>query len=80
MPKLSPRSTRECERLLQHHGFLFACRDGPHDIWEHPTNGRSVSLPRNRRSGGIPVGTLKGILRQAGITHEEALEFWGISG
>lgn len=80
MAKLCPRSTRDCEKLLQHHGFRFACRSGPHDIWQHPTNGRTVSLPRSRGSGGIPVGTVKEILRQAGISREEALRFWGITG
>jgi predicted RNA binding protein YcfA (HicA-like mRNA interferase family) len=78
MARLSPRSTRQLEQLLQAHGFRYDGREGPHDVWIRSSDGRGVALPRNRRSGQVSVGTVMGILRRAGISREEALRFWGI--
>jgi predicted RNA binding protein YcfA (HicA-like mRNA interferase family) len=77
MPRLTPRSSQEVEALLSHFGFRLGHRGKGHDIWVRDADGRSVSVPRNRRSGGIPVGTLKFILIQAGVSREEAVSFWG---
>lgn len=75
MARLVPRSTREVERLLARFGFRFS-RRGKEDVWKRDTDGRVVVVPRGRSAGEIPVGTLKAILWQAGISREEALSFW----
>jgi predicted RNA binding protein YcfA (HicA-like mRNA interferase family) len=75
MGRLLPRSTREIEHLLTHFGFRFA-HHGKEDIWLRETDRRVVAVPRNRSSGQIPVGTVKGILFQAGISREDAISFW----
>jgi predicted RNA binding protein YcfA (HicA-like mRNA interferase family) len=79
MPRLIPRSSREVEALLRHLGFRLDRPGKGHDIWARDADGRCVSLPRDRPSGGIPVGTLKFILIQAGISRQDALSFWGRS-
>lgn len=78
MARLPPRSTREVEELLQHCGFRFDRVGRYHHVWVHESKRTEVSVPRNRASGGIPVGTLVGILRLAGIQRSTALTFWGI--
>ena len=78
MARLPSRSTREIEDLLRHFGFRLDHR-GKEDIWKRDSDGRVVVVPRNRPAGAIPVGTVKAILSQAGISREEAMEFWGIS-
>ena len=77
MPRLLPRSTREIERLLARFEFRFD-HHGKEDIWVRDADRRVVAVPRNRPSGKIPVGTVKGILIQAGISREDAIAFWGI--
>ena len=79
MARVPPRSSCEIEDLLSYHGFHFdrAGKKG-HDLWAPPLPGRPVLVPRNRRSGGIPEGTVRAILREAGISREDALAFWGI--
>jgi len=64
------------ERLLQHFGFTFR-RHGKEDVWGRASDGRTVIVPRNRAGADqIPIGTIKGILSQAGISRQEAIEFW----
>jgi predicted RNA binding protein YcfA (HicA-like mRNA interferase family) len=79
MPRLPPRSSRQIEQLLAHFGFRFdrAGKSG-HDLWAPPLPGRSVAIPRNRRSGEISDGTVMAVLREARITRAQALKFWGI--
>ena len=75
MARLLPRSTREIEQLLRRFGFRLDHR-GKEDIWTRDRDGRVIAVPRNRRANEIPVGTVKGILIQAGISREEAVSFW----
>jgi len=76
MGRLPPRSTQEIALLLSEFGFRLDHLGKGHDIWLRDQDGRTVSVPRNRRSGEIPVGTVKSILLQAGISREEAVAFW----
>jgi len=66
------------EQLLGHFGFHLS-RRGKEDVWRNDATGRIVVVARGRSSGQIPVGTVRSILRQAGISREEALGFWGIA-
>jgi len=78
MGRLPPRSTQQVESLLRLFGFRPLRQSGRHNVWVHEERQRAVAVPRNRGSGGIPRGTLIGILKIAGISRAEALEFWGI--
>jgi predicted RNA binding protein YcfA (HicA-like mRNA interferase family) len=44
---------------------------GSHEIWWSPANGRSTMVPNH--PGDIPEGTVRAILRQAGIAPDEFL-------
>jgi len=76
MARFPARSSRQIEELLAHFGFRFD-RTGRHgDLWAPPLPGRPVPVPRNKSF--IPGGTVQAILREAGISRAQALEFWGI--
>ena len=66
-------SSKEVAWLLQQFGITFK-RHGKEDIFEGFYKGklRTVIVPRNKK--GIPRGTLSSILRQAGISKNEAEE------
>lgn len=38
---------------------------GSHEVWRHKDTGRKVTLPRHR--GDMAEGTLRAVLREAGI-------------
>ncbi|MEZ5339466.1 MAG: type II toxin-antitoxin system HicA family toxin [bacterium] len=71
MGRLAGFSYRELTRRLRRLGFLFD-RQGPgsHEIWRR-SDGTKVSIPRH--SGDLPEGTIRAILRAAGIEVEEFL-------
>jgi hypothetical protein len=62
-------------QLLRHFGYELA-RQGKHDTWHGFRAGRSRSaqVPRDRAS--LALKTLYSILAQAGITKQEARDFW----
>ncbi len=68
-------SSHDVATLLGKIGIHFK-RHGKEDIYEGVFRGkvRVVIVPRNKRSipRSIPKGTLASILRQAGLTREEA--------
>jgi predicted RNA binding protein YcfA (HicA-like mRNA interferase family) len=68
--KLKPYSFREVILLLSKLGFRIIRQKGSHIILKGIHNGiqRTVVVPRHKE---IAIGTLKGILFQAGITIEE---------
>jgi predicted RNA binding protein YcfA (HicA-like mRNA interferase family) len=54
---------RELEKLLQRAGFVKHA-GGRHDIW---VKSGFPPIPVHRHKGDIPIGTLKNILKQAGL-------------
>jgi predicted RNA binding protein YcfA (HicA-like mRNA interferase family) len=66
MGRLAGFSYREVARRLRSFGFQFD-RQGPgsHEIWRHSATGRKVTIPHH--SGDMAEGTLRAILREAGI-------------
>jgi hypothetical protein len=64
------------EGLLASFGFRRdrVARHGA--LWAPPLPGRPVVVPQNKRA--LPDGTTQAILREAGITREAAMEFWGL--
>jgi predicted RNA binding protein YcfA (HicA-like mRNA interferase family) len=66
MGRLAGFSYREVVRRLRSFGFQFD-RPGPgsHEIWRHLQSGKKVTIPHH--SGDMAEGTLRAILREAGI-------------
>jgi len=55
-------------------GFRFefyANAAGSHEIWRNPSTGQFTTIPHH--SGDLPEGTLRAILRQAGIEPDQFL-------
>ena len=73
MGRLAGFKYREVARRLRVFGFAFD-RQGPgsHEVWRHVVTGRKVTLPHH--SGDMKEGTLRAILREAGIEVEDFLK------
>jgi predicted RNA binding protein YcfA (HicA-like mRNA interferase family) len=69
MGRLSGFKFREVARRLHSLGFVFD-RSGPgsHEVWRHSASGRKITLPHH--SGEMAEGTLRAVLREAGIDVE----------
>jgi predicted RNA binding protein YcfA (HicA-like mRNA interferase family) len=72
MGRLSGFNYREVTRRLRSFGFQFD-RPGPgsHEVWRHSITGRKVTLPHHARD--MAEGTLRAVLREAGIEVEDFL-------
>jgi predicted RNA binding protein YcfA (HicA-like mRNA interferase family) len=72
MGRLAGFKYQEVARRLRKLGFAFD-RPGPgsHELWRHRVSGRKVTLPRHAKE--MAEGTLRAILREAGIDVEEFL-------
>ena len=68
MPKLPHLSGSEIIRALERLGFHNARQKGSHVILKRGSSGCVVPLHRE-----VKIGTLAGLLRQAGVTAEEFL-------
>jgi len=62
---------REVAAALKRRGLVHERTRGSHETWVDPVTGRSAILPR--QSGDLPEGTLRSILRQAGIDPDDFL-------
>ncbi len=63
---------RDVVRRLKALGFAFYRQAaGSHEIWHNPTTGRFTTIPNH--PGDLPEGTLRAILRAAGVDPEEFL-------
>ena len=63
----------EIVRKLKRLGFRFDRQAaGSHEIWFNPDTNRYTTVPNH--PGDMPEGTLRAILKQAGISSEEFLE------
>lgn len=69
MPKLPHVSGREVVRALQKLGFAVIRQKGSHIILRRGSTGCVV--PEHRE---LKVGTLSGVIKQAGVTPEEFLK------
>ena len=72
MGRLAGFRYRDVAGRLRHAGYRFD-RPGPgsHEVWRHERTGRKVTLPRH--DGDMAEGTLRAILREAGIDVREFL-------
>ena len=72
MGRLAGFRYREIVQRLRRLGFEFRRQAaGSHEIWFNPTTGRFTTIPNH--PGDLPEGTLRAILRQAGVSPEEFL-------
>jgi predicted RNA binding protein YcfA (HicA-like mRNA interferase family) len=72
MGRLAGYSYHEIVRRLRLLGFAFDRQGkGSHELWRHRLTGRKTALPRH--PGDIAEGTLRAVLREAGIEPEEFL-------
>ena len=70
MGQLSGFRYREVVRRLRELGFSFDRHaKGSHEIWWNPATRRRTTVPNH--PGDIPEGTLRAILKQAGISPED---------
>ena len=66
MGRLSGFKYREIIRKLKSLGFEFDRQAaGSHEIWFNPTSNKYTTIPNH--PGDLPEGTLRAILKQAGI-------------
>ncbi|MCL2355375.1 MAG: type II toxin-antitoxin system HicA family toxin [Oscillospiraceae bacterium] len=56
---------REMEKLLKKNGWYYHHANGSHYNYKHDVKDGIVVVPRHK--GDIPIGTLKKILKQAGL-------------
>jgi predicted RNA binding protein YcfA (HicA-like mRNA interferase family) len=72
MGRLSGFQYREIVRRLKLFGFVFDRQAaGSHELWFNPVTNRYVTVPNH--SGDMPEGTLRAILKQAGIAPNDFL-------
>ena len=72
MSKLPALRYREVVERLRAHGFVFdRPAKGSHEIWYNPQTRRRTTVPHH--PGSLALGTLRAIIRQAGLTVDEFL-------
>ncbi len=72
MGRLAGFKYREITRRLRQCGFMFHRQAaGSHEIWYNSDTNRYTTIPNH--SGDMPEGTLRAILKQAGITADDFL-------
>ena len=73
MGKLAGFSYREIVKRLKELGLQFHRQAaGSHEIWLNPASSRYTTIPNH--PGDIPEGTLRAILKQAGVDAELFLQ------
>jgi len=72
VPKTPVLTPDEISQILTKKGFLLDRVRGSHHIYYHPITKRRVVVPFHKRD--LPKGTLREILKQAGLTREELAE------
>ena len=72
MGRLAGFRYRQIVKRLKLFGFEFDRQAaGSHEIWYNPKTNRYTTIPNH--PGDMPEGTLRAILKQAGITPEDFL-------
>ena len=73
MGRLAGFRYREIVKKLKARGFQFDRQAaGSHEIWFNAVTNRYTTIPNH--PGDMPEGTLRAILKQAGVGTEEFLE------
>jgi predicted RNA binding protein YcfA (HicA-like mRNA interferase family) len=69
MPKFPSLTPQQVIKILEKKGFVLDRSKGSHRIYFHPETRRRVVVPFHRKD--LPQGTLREILKQAGVEREE---------
>lgn len=56
----------EVKKILREHGCCFYREGSRHEIWISKKTGKKFQVPRHGTQD-VPIGTLKSIMRSAGI-------------
>jgi len=73
MGRLSGFKYREITKKLKNFGFSFDRQAaGSHEIWYNSDSDKYTTIPNH--SGDLPEGTLRAILKQAGISPDDFLK------
>jgi predicted RNA binding protein YcfA (HicA-like mRNA interferase family) len=73
MSKLPAVKPRDIAKFLEKHGFVLDHVSGSHFIYYHPTKKHRAVVPRHNRD--LPKGTLLSLLREAGFTRDDLIDF-----
>jgi predicted RNA binding protein YcfA (HicA-like mRNA interferase family) len=73
MSKLPAVKPRDLIRFLEKNGFVLDHVSGSHFIYYHSASKRRAVVPQHNRD--ISKGTLFSLLREAGFTRDELLDF-----
>jgi predicted RNA binding protein YcfA (HicA-like mRNA interferase family) len=73
MGRLAGFRYREVVQRLKRFGFEFSRQAaGSHEIWLSRGTGRYTTIPNH--PGDMPEGTLRSVLRQAGVAQDDFLQ------
>ena len=71
MPSLSGCSYRDLFKFLKDRGFQhYRMAKGSHEVWHDPSSNQYTTIPAANKKD-IPEGTLREILKQAGISTKD---------
>jgi predicted RNA binding protein YcfA (HicA-like mRNA interferase family) len=73
MPKLPSVKPRQLIRFLERAGFVLDHTSGSHLIYYNAVSRRRAVVPQHNRD--LPKGTLMSLLREAGFTREDLIDF-----
>lgn len=73
MPKLPSLTARGITKALKKLGYYKDRQKGSHATFRHEETGRSVTVPVHK-GRELKRGTLSGIIRDLGVSHEEFLK------
>jgi predicted RNA binding protein YcfA (HicA-like mRNA interferase family) len=74
MGRLAGLRYRDVVKRLKHFGFEFSRQAaGSHEIWHNPATRRFTTIPNH--PGDLPEGTVRAILKQAGISPDDFAGF-----
>ena len=69
LPSLAPKTVI---KILEDKGFVLRRVKGSHHIYYHPETRRRVVVPLRKKD--LPQGTVREILKQAGIGRDELID------
>lgn len=73
MGRLAGFKYRQIAKKLKALGFVFDRQAaGSHELWYNPNTQRYTTIPNH--PGDMPEGTLRAILRQAGVSTDDFLQ------
>lgn len=76
MSKLPAVKPRRLVQFLEQHGFVLDHVSGSHFIYYEPITRRRAVVPRHNQE--IPKGTLLSLLREAGFSRKDLVDFFDL--